>query len=136
MVLAYGDPGLLEKTLKNLKRYTDYTQTNRDELQSTLKTVREIGFGIVDQGYEENVFGIGVPLFDSSDKVAGSVAVASVATRVNADAIALIKRELIKAARQITQSWGGSIPDDLDQIWTDTLSSLSNDLDFQREATA
>ena len=78
----------------------------------------------------------GVPLFDSSDKVAGSVAVASVATRVNADAIALIKRELIKAARQITQSWGGSIPDDLDQIWTDTLSSLSNDLDFQREATA
>ena len=135
-VLAYGDPALLEKTLKNLKRYTDYTLTNRDELQSTLKTVREIGFGIVDQGYEENVFGIGVPLFDSSDKVAGSVAVASVATRVNADAIALIKRELIKAARQITQSWGGSIPDDLDQIWTDTLSSLSNDLDFQREATA
>ena len=135
-VLAYGDLALLEKTLKNLKRYTDYTQTNRDELQSTLKTVREIGFGIVDQGYEENVFGIGVPLFDSSDKVAGSVAVASVATRVNADAIALIKRELIKAARQITQSWGGSIPGDLDQIWTDTLSSLSNDLDFQREATA
>ena len=135
-VLAYGDPALLKVTLKNLKRFTDRTQTTRDELESALETVREIGFGIVDQGYEENVFGIGVPLFDSSDRVAGSVAVASVATRVDADAIALIKCELIKAARQITHSWGGSIPDDLDQIWTDTLSLLSNEYNFHREATA
>lgn len=126
-VLAFADSSLHTAVLKNLKRYTEYTQTTRKELEATIKTVRECGFGIADQSYEEGVFGIGAPLFDSSSRVAGAVAVASVATRINAAAITVIKRGLIEAARQITHNWGGTVPDELNQIWTDTLSSLPSE---------
>lgn len=126
-VLAFSDSSLFTATLKSLKRYTDSTQTNRDELEERLQNVRDTGFGIANQSYEEGVFGIGVPLFDSSSRVAGAVAVASVATRINSDAIVVIKRELIDAARQITRSWGGTIPQELDQLWTETLTSLPSE---------
>ena len=135
-VLAFGEPALLNATLKKLKRYTDTTKTTKKELDTLLQSAREIGFGVIDQGYEEGVYGIGVPLFDSSNTVAGSVAVASVASRVDDEKIATIKCELIKAARQITHSWGGTVPTSLDQTWDDTLVSLSTEFFTLRESTA
>ena len=123
-VLAFADSPLLTATLKNLKFYTDNTPTTRDDLELSLKTVREYGFGMADQSFEEGVFGVGAPLFDSSNRVAGAVAIASVATRINADAIDIIKRELIEAARQITHNWGGTVPEELNQLWTEILSSI------------
>jgi DNA-binding IclR family transcriptional regulator len=59
-----------------------------------------------------------VPLFDSTNQVAGAVAIASVASRLNDDLIRLIKKELISAARKITKSWGGSVPVGLDVAWS------------------
>ncbi|MFK7858356.1 MAG: IclR family transcriptional regulator [Granulosicoccus sp.] len=126
-VLAFSERALLEATFKSLKHYTNTTPTTRDELEATLHNVRKTGFGIADQSYEEGVFGVGAPLFDSSNAVAGSVAVACVATRIDAASIDNIKAELIQAARQITVSWGGTIPEVLDRIWTDTLLSLDAD---------
>jgi DNA-binding IclR family transcriptional regulator len=64
------------------------------------------------------VSGIAVPLFDSSNKVAGAVGIASLTSRVNDDLIHSIKNELISAARNITKSWGGSIPVSLDAAWS------------------
>jgi len=135
-VLAVADHALLKATLKKLDRYTDKTHTSKAALEEAVQQTRQTGFGIIDQAYEEGVFGIGVPLFDSSNSVAGAVAVASVATRVTAESIDIIKRELITAARQITRSWGGTIPVKLDQLWDDTLSSPPVELTARREHTA
>ena len=135
-VLAFADPSLRKAALKNLKHYTDFTPTTREALDAALQTIRETGFGIADQKFEEGVYGIGVPLFDSSNCVAGSVAVASVATRINDKVIALIKCELIDAARQITHSWGGTVPEALDQLWSDTLTSHSHHLTHSEIASA
>lgn len=134
-VLAFGESSLLKATHRKLKRYTDNTATSPSELDAKLQSVRDSGFGVADQAYEEGVYGIGVPLFDSTNSVAGSVAVASVATRINDEAIAIIKCELISAARQITHSWGGVIPEALDQLWSDSLISLSSDSITLREST-
>jgi len=135
-VLAFGEPALLKATLRKLKRHTQNTATNQADLNKTLQAVRETGFGIGNQTYEEGVYGIGVPLFDSSNSVAGAVAVASVATRMNDESIAIIKCELISAARQITHSWGGVVPEALDELWSDTLLSLSNNKLTRRESNA
>ena len=135
-VLAYGTPSLLKAALKKLDRYTDKTHTTPTELNNAIQAARQLGFGIIDQAYEEGVFGIGVPLFDSSNNVAGAVAVASVATRVSTESIDIIKRELIVAARQITHSWGGSIPEELDLRWEETLSSPPIEFITCRENTA
>lgn len=135
-VLAFGDPSLRKAVLKNLKRYTKATPITREELDATLQTIKETGFGIADQKFEEGVYGVGVPLFDSSNRVAGSVAVASVATRVNDNAIALIKCELIDAARQITHSWGGTVPEALNQLWDNTLTALIDNSTNSETASA
>ncbi|MEE9333307.1 MAG: IclR family transcriptional regulator [Granulosicoccaceae bacterium] len=134
--LAFGEPSLLKATHRKLKRYTNNTATNPKELDAILQIVRATGFGVADQAYEEGVYGIGVPLFDSSNTVAGAVAVASVATRINDETIAIIKSELVAASRQITHSWGGEIPEALDQLWSNTLNSLSSDSLTLRESIA
>lgn len=123
--LAFGDPSLRTTSLQSLKRYTHSTPTNSAQLDTILHEVRQTGFGIGDQGYEEGVYGIGVPLFDSSSRLVGSVAVASVASRMDTTTITVIKCELIIAARQITHNWGGSIPEALDNLWTQFLESNS-----------
>lgn len=122
-VLAYCGPSLRYATCKKLKRYTKNTATTKTELDQKLQNVRDTGFGIGDETYEEGVFGIGVPLFDSTNNVAGALAVASVATRIDKEKINIIKSELIPAARKITHNWGGKVPDELNQIWTNTLPS-------------
>lgn len=126
-VLAFTESAVRNKHLKNLVRYTDFTPTTRKELEAAFAVVYDTGFGISDQGFEEGVYGISAPLFDSSNQVAGAVAVASVSARVTDDLISVIKRELVDAARKITRSWGGNVPEQLDAVWSNTLDSLSNE---------
>lgn len=124
-VLAYCEPSIRDAAFKQLKRYTEFTATNRQALDQKIQTAKDTGFGIGDEAYEEGVYGVGVPLFDSTSQVAGALAVASVATRVDDEKINTIKCELIKAARQITHSWGGEIPDALEKLWEDKLTSAA-----------
>ncbi len=135
-VLAYADPALVKMAEKKIKRYTDNTTISKKALHEKLQSVRDIGFGVADQSYEEGVYGIGVPLFDPSNAVAGAVAVASVATRINEQKIIAIKQELIAAARLITHSWGGVVPDALDHLWCSSSTSLSSESNSLRESMA
>ncbi|MFT4727308.1 MAG: DNA-binding IclR family transcriptional regulator [Granulosicoccus sp.] len=117
-VLAFSGEKLKAAVCKKLTKYTEHTITDRDELESLLSEVRSTGFGHTEHGFELGVSGIAVPLFDSTNQVAGAVAIASVASRLNDDLIRLIKKELISAARKITKSWGGSVPVGLDVAWS------------------
>ena len=124
-VLAFGDTSLRTASVKTLKRYTSKTPTSTAELDTQIKEVERTGFAIVDQSYEDGVFGVGVPLFDSTNRVVGAVAVASVASRMRPDNKTVIKCELVMAARQITRNWGGEVPESLDQLWTNFINSHS-----------
>lgn len=117
-VLAFANNKLKSAAYKKLSKYTEHTVTDRDELDLLLSETRKLGFGLSAHGFELGVSGIAVPLFDSSNNVAGAVAIASVTSRVNVDLIRTIKSELISAARNITKSWGGSIPSSLDAAWS------------------
>jgi DNA-binding IclR family transcriptional regulator len=117
-VLAFANDKLITAAFKKLPKYTEHTVTDREELESLLCEIRKSGFGHTEHGFELGVSGIAVPLFDSSNKVAGAVGIASLTSRVNDDLIHSIKNELISAARNITKSWGGSIPVSLDAAWS------------------
>lgn len=125
-VLAYAESSFKTAALKNPARYTEFTHTKIEQTQADIQNVMDTGFGLSDQGYECGVFGVAVPLFDSTDTVAGAVAVASVTSRVNAVSTRLIKSELIGAAREITRSWGGVVPKTLNELWSDTLTTLAD----------
>ena len=122
-VLAFADAALRESLLDELPKFTHNTMTRRSALMKELQRVRQSGFGIVNEGFEEGVSGIGVPLFDSSNHVAGAVAVASVSVRMNDELIKTIKHELVYASQSISHSWGGEIPAPLRAVWDAFLTS-------------
>ncbi|WP_071672688.1 IclR family transcriptional regulator [Nioella nitratireducens] len=116
-VLAYGGAALMDHALDQMQVYTDSTMRSRDEVTAAADTARKIGFSIANQSYEAGVTGIGTPLFDSNG-IAGSVAVAAVSSRLTPELQHTIKQELRRAARIISQHWGGSIPPALENAWT------------------
>ncbi|MFT7214008.1 MAG: DNA-binding IclR family transcriptional regulator [Granulosicoccus sp.] len=117
-VLAFAGEKLKSAVFKKLPKYTEHTITDREELESLLCEVRNTGFGHTEHGFELGVSGIAVPLFDSTNHVAGAVAIASVASRLDEDLARTIKNELVRAARTITKSWGGFVPVGLDAVWS------------------
>jgi IclR family transcriptional regulator, KDG regulon repressor len=117
--LAFATPKAHAAGTVPLHRYTAHTIDDPGALQAKLDQIRATGFGVSDQGFELGVHGIAVPVFEAPDRVAGSVAVASVAARMTADLEQQIKHGLIVAGRQITANWGGAIPAPLDRIWRD-----------------
>ncbi len=120
-VLAYAAEPLKRAAFKQLEAFTEQTVIAPAEIEVLLDKVRATGFSEIVNSFEQGVAGIAVPLFDSTNNVAGSVAIASVASRVDATLENIIKKELIKAARSISMSWGGSVPEQLDAIWTASL---------------
>ncbi len=114
--LAFGDPALMARALEQMQVYTESTMRSRDELDVAVTAARETGFAVANQSYEAGVTGIGTPLFDSSG-IAGSVAVAAVSSRLTPELRTTIMQELRRAARIISQHWGGTIPPELEDAW-------------------
>lgn len=115
--LAFGEDDLLKAALIKLDGFTDTTPTTEEDLRALVGTIRETGFGHGNQSYEAEIQGLAAPVFDHSEHLAGAVAVASVASRFNADLEHTIKSELIIAARAITRNWGGTIPATIEAAW-------------------
>lgn len=61
--------------------------------------------------------GVGASVFDNGGTVAGAIAVAAPARRINARRDHTIKSQLIIAARSITSHWSGHVPAALDEVW-------------------
>jgi len=122
-VLAFGPPALLNAARRRLRRFTDHTAADAATLDAALAAARGSGFGVSHQGYEAGVHGVAVPLFDDRGGVAGALAVACVVARVTAELETRIRRELVAAARVITASWGGRIPQALEQAWAQSAAA-------------
>jgi IclR family transcriptional regulator, KDG regulon repressor len=116
-VLGFADEALRRDARRRMAKFTDFTPSDAATLDAVIAETTRTGFGVSHQGYELGVHGVAAPLFDDTDRVAGAVAVASVASRVTPVLERTIRRELIDAARKITASWGGAVPAELDQAW-------------------
>lgn len=120
-VLAFSPPELMRAALRSLRRYTEATPADEAALRAAVARARETGFGNIRDGFEAGVHGIATPLFDAAGRVAGAVAVATVSGRMTDELHRKIRVELVDAARQITSSWGGTVPKELRLAWTASL---------------
>ncbi|MCP4316082.1 MAG: IclR family transcriptional regulator [Hyphomicrobiales bacterium] len=117
-VLAFSEAPMLERIIDNsLTRFTAFTHADEEALRTAVAETAQSGFGISDQGYEEEVYGIAVPFFNARETVIGSVAIACPTSRMSPELSTLIKRELIVAGREITRTRGGTIPAKLEGAW-------------------
>lgn len=79
-ILAFGNFNL-EKV--KLNEYTDKTITNIEELKLNLKKVREDGFSIDDEEYENGLRCVATPLFNKHGILIGAVGISGAASRLS-----------------------------------------------------
>lgn len=122
--LAYGPESLFDIAAANLEHFTETTPTTREDLAALVDTVRKTGFSCANQTYETEIYGVSAPIFDHSDLFAGTVTVASVASRFTPELERKIKAHLVAASREITRNWGGTVPAGIEAAWATHLSHI------------
>lgn len=76
-IMAYlPEEEQLEIINKGIKVFTDKTMTDKEKLLADLKDIKEKGWSYTKGEYSEAVFGMGVPLFNTSGRIIGSVTAA------------------------------------------------------------
>ena len=120
--LAFGPDALMDVAVTNLQQFTDTTATTPQTLSATVQTILATGFGRADRSFEDEVQGLSAPIFDQTGHFAGAVSVASVAARFTPDLERIIKTQLVVAARQISNNWGGTVPAHIETIWAKHLT--------------
>lgn len=113
VAMAYLDPQVVEDIIRlGLTGYTCDTQTSPDALRASLREIRSNGYARCDGGFELDVVGIAVPVFDRRAKCAGAVAIAAPSSRLTPKIVQSILPDLKNAAGSITESWQGHAPAD------------------------
>ncbi|MFK7835967.1 MAG: IclR family transcriptional regulator [Sulfitobacter sp.] len=120
--LAFGPEVLFELALKTLDGFTANTPTSPQALAATVEKVRQTGFGVAEKTFEDEIYGISAPIFDQTGSLAGTISVASVASRFTQQLETVIKTNLIRASREITHNWGGTVPARVQAAWVISLS--------------
>jgi DNA-binding IclR family transcriptional regulator len=121
--LAFGPPDLADYAAGKLQIFTTHTIKTAGELTKAIQTVRAIGFAYSNCSFEEEVQSLAAPIFDQTGHLAGSISVASVATRFSPNLEHCIQENLTQASREITRNWGGAIPEQLEACWARSLGN-------------
>lgn len=120
-LLAFSDGGFVDTYLsKPLISFTPWTVTDPAALRKIIDTTRRSGIAECDQGYEQDVYTLAVPIFDRNRQAAGTVAIAIPTSRI-ADPLLERARDMLKTACQhMSRAIGGDIAPHLQRIWTPT----------------
>jgi DNA-binding IclR family transcriptional regulator len=107
-VLAYSDPGFVEAVLaRGLQGTTPDTITDAATLNAALERTRAQGYARSWGGYEADVHGLALPLFDGQRTASGAVAIAAPAARLPDERIPDLLAALYDTAVEITTAWSG-----------------------------
>ncbi len=102
-----------------LQKLTANTLTDPEQVLIALDHVRGSGVALINGGFEAEVVGIAVPIFDAQAQSLGALAVATPASRMSADLRGKIIRALTSAGAELTTALGGNVPAPLTNVWQD-----------------
>ena len=107
-MLAFLDDGALDDILARheLNAYTANTITDPNVLREELKKIREDGYALNNGEYQEVVRTVAAPIFDSSNKVVGSIAVAGLKFRFKLEIIPRFGELVKMTAAEISRNLG------------------------------
>ena len=94
-----------EWVLNNIEftKLTEFTITDRGELEQQLEDIRVKGFASEVQENELGASCIAAPIFGPFDEVVASISVAGVVHRMSPERVALISSELLERCAQISR---------------------------------
>lgn len=123
--LAFGPANLMDFACVNLTQFTAHTTRTVEALQETVSFTKTTGIGVSDRGLEDDIYGLAVPIFDQTGLLAGTVAVASVASRITFEHGQNVRRQLVHTSKEITHNWGGTVPASIEANWDATLANTN-----------
>ena len=85
----------------SLKRYTDKTINDKEELKRCIVEVRQQGYSIVDQELDSGLRSVAVPVFDIHDKLIGAINISTNAARVDMEMLLNIYKPLLQDKAQL-----------------------------------
>lgn len=121
--LAFGSSDLMDSLRDPLPAFTPSTMTTVAQVTQAVDAIRDTGFAQADRYYGEDTRSIAAPIFDHTGHLAGTVAVACVATRFTPELGANVMLHLTITAQDITRNWGGTLPHSVPAAWSRTLSN-------------
>lgn len=107
VLLAHADAGLQARVLAGrLTRYTPGTITNPQSLQRVLAAVRERGYAVDDQEFEEGIRCVAAPVRDYTGRVVAALSVSAPAGRLGPDRDRALAEVVTAAARHASDELG------------------------------
>lgn len=67
---------------KGLRKFTENTPQSKEQLLKELDEIQEQGWSFTDGEYSDQVFGLGVPIFDANDRIKASITIAGPKYRI------------------------------------------------------
>ncbi|GHA61919.1 IclR family transcriptional regulator [Amylibacter ulvae] len=123
--LAFGPADLTQIANTTLTQFTKQTAQDVETLARYISRVQQSGFGFSDRAFENDIVGFAAPLFDHTGQMAGTVAVAAVASRLTNALVDQIHNSLITASTSISHNWGGRVPTSIQTLWAQSSKSLA-----------
>jgi len=92
---------------RGMRAFTDKTITDRSVLLEELSRVRENGFAVDSEEFQQHVVCVGAPILDQNGSVIGSISVSTPTVRASEDHLDLVRKEVVAA----TASLSGRAPE-------------------------
>ena len=107
--LAFAPAKVVDAALNQpLAAFTPATPSDPERIRALLETCRKSGIAASSDGYEDGVFSVAAPVFNSGDAVCGAVAVAAPESRRKQGAEVVMREAVRQAAAAITRTLGGA----------------------------
>ena len=94
----------LVETLE-LKRYTEFTITDRDKLMAELDEIRERGYAVSWQEFGEGIIGVGVPVLTEEEFPLAALALHAPIQRIALEDASKYASKLQLAAERLVEAW-------------------------------
>lgn len=110
-IVAFLQPEEMDNLIQQftLKKYTENTITDKNDIREILKVTRERGYGVSREEYDSDIIVIAAPVFDIHNRVIASCAVAALKSRVVSDEKIDEYGQMVKqAAVEISQKLGAA----------------------------
>lgn len=106
-ILAFQDQKTIDSVLSlELHRYTSYTNTDKGQLETELKSIREKKYAISKDQYYQGFVGIAAPIYDHSETVVSSLSMIGPTSRITEETYPLFVENIRKAAGEISEMLG------------------------------
>ncbi len=107
-ILAFLSPEELREFVQThgLKAYTKNTLARFSALRAELERVRELGYAVDNEEYEEGLKCIGAPVRDHSGEIVTAISIAGPASRLGRDRMPALVHSVTSAAARLSASLG------------------------------